>query len=54
MTGKTKAFGVVYTPEWIVDLVLDKTPCAGIRRRCAFATRRAAMGVFGAVGGADL
>jgi len=25
MTGKIKAYGVVYTPEWIVDLILDNT-----------------------------
>lgn len=25
MTEKTKAYGVVYTPEWIVDLILDNT-----------------------------
>ncbi|MGR3983735.1 MAG: N-6 DNA methylase [Gammaproteobacteria bacterium] len=25
MTAKYKGYGVVYTPEWIVDLILDKT-----------------------------
>jgi len=25
MIGKTKAYGVVYTPEWIVDLILENT-----------------------------
>jgi len=25
MIGKTKEYGVVYTPEWIVDLILDNT-----------------------------
>ncbi len=25
MTGKRKEYGVVYTPEWIVDLILNKT-----------------------------
>ncbi|MGR3913216.1 MAG: Eco57I restriction-modification methylase domain-containing protein [Gammaproteobacteria bacterium] len=36
MIGKHKEYGVVYTPEWIVDLILDKTMrnYAAARRVC--------------------